>query len=406
VSTSRLNTTGAPIGLFVVGILLTASVASAGVSASLLPTFDGGPNLIAPRQKGGDTVSLYGGLISRLAWVTSTGLTVSEDWTNCGSNLWTFSDQFVMDKRVNEVCECNGRSNPGPVSVGWCLNTYLIQRPGPRVLGIVGSEILYRKCNNLAFRWSSSQGEFAVPDAASDWIEFRTDEGTHVLEYGTDGQPLGLRAVNSTGSGVSLGQVLYPPNGAWLVMDYSLKADSITVRVANATTGARRCDLFLKSGNSWSLSRSIMDSNLGGEIIGVGDRRAAVWSSGQPSQVAVFRIDGSAPFIETMFDLPATLDGTAYSAIPFAYVRRGQLVSSARWAAGSRAGIILGHRVEQVLPCPGDLNADRVLDGADIGLLLDQWGVATGLTIADINHDGVVNGADLGLLLSSWGACP
>jgi hypothetical protein len=82
------------------------------------------------------------------------------------------------------------------------------------------------------------------------------------------------------------------------------------------------------------------------------------------------------------------------------------LVSSARWGAGSRAGIILGNRLEQVLPCPGDLNADRVLDGADIGLLLDQWGVTTGLNVADINRDGVVNGADLGLLLSLWGACP
>ena len=394
------------ISLVTACMWLWPSAASAGSATTLLPTFDSTPNLLSPRHKGGDTVSLYPGLVSRLVWVTSTGSTVSEDWTNCGSNLWTFSDQFVMDKRVNEVCECNGRNNPGPVSVGWCVNTSLIQRPGPRVLGIVGPEILYRKCNNLAFRWSSSQGEFAVPDAASDWIEFRTDEGTHVLEFGIDGQPLGLRVVNSTGSGISLGPVLYAPNGTWTAMDYSLKSDSITVRAASATTGDRRCDLYLKSGSSWILSRSVAAAQLGGDVIGVGDRRAAVWNPSQPGQVAVFRLDSASPFIETMYELPSTSDGTAYSSIPFAYVRRGQLVSSARWGAGLRAGIILGNRVEQVLPCLGDLNADRVLDGADIGLLLDQWGVTTGLNVADINRDGVVNGADLGLLLSFWGACP
>ncbi|MCH2161988.1 MAG: hypothetical protein MK085_08970, partial [Phycisphaerales bacterium] len=53
-------------------------------------------------------------------------------------------------------------------------------------------------------------------------------------------------------------------------------------------------------------------------------------------------------------------------------------------------------------PCPSDLNGDDAVDGADLGLMLSQWG-ADGS--ADLNDDGVVDGADLGLLLAAWGNC-
>ncbi len=52
--------------------------------------------------------------------------------------------------------------------------------------------------------------------------------------------------------------------------------------------------------------------------------------------------------------------------------------------------------------CDGDINGDGVVNGADLGLLLNQWG---GPGSADINGDGVVDGADLGLLLAAWGPC-
>ena len=53
--------------------------------------------------------------------------------------------------------------------------------------------------------------------------------------------------------------------------------------------------------------------------------------------------------------------------------------------------------------CPPDLNRDHVVDGADIGLLLGNWGF---YGIGDLNIDGQINGADLGILLGAWGACP
>jgi formylglycine-generating enzyme required for sulfatase activity len=53
--------------------------------------------------------------------------------------------------------------------------------------------------------------------------------------------------------------------------------------------------------------------------------------------------------------------------------------------------------------CLGDLNADRTVTGADLGILLGQWGQAGS---GDLNGDGIVGGADIGLLLGVWGACP
>jgi len=54
------------------------------------------------------------------------------------------------------------------------------------------------------------------------------------------------------------------------------------------------------------------------------------------------------------------------------------------------------------LPCPTDLNGDRIVNGADLGIMLGDWGGSE----RDLNGDGNVNGADLGLLLGGWGNCP
>ncbi|MFO0875297.1 MAG: FG-GAP-like repeat-containing protein [Phycisphaerales bacterium] len=52
--------------------------------------------------------------------------------------------------------------------------------------------------------------------------------------------------------------------------------------------------------------------------------------------------------------------------------------------------------------CPADLDGNGIVNGADLGILLGQWG---GAGSADLDGNGVVNGADLGALLASWGAC-
>ncbi|MEY3024916.1 MAG: hypothetical protein RJA16_1742 [Planctomycetota bacterium] len=43
------------------------------------------------------------------------------------------------------------------------------------------------------------------------------------------------------------------------------------------------------------------------------------------------------------------------------------------------------------------------MNGADLGLVLIEWGQASDRS--DLDGNGVVNGADLGLLLNGWGPC-
>jgi alpha-tubulin suppressor-like RCC1 family protein len=52
--------------------------------------------------------------------------------------------------------------------------------------------------------------------------------------------------------------------------------------------------------------------------------------------------------------------------------------------------------------CDFDLNGDGAVTGADLGILLGNWGRPG---IGDFNADGTVTGADLGLLLGDWGSC-
>ncbi|MCB9839071.1 MAG: hypothetical protein H6813_07005 [Phycisphaeraceae bacterium] len=55
--------------------------------------------------------------------------------------------------------------------------------------------------------------------------------------------------------------------------------------------------------------------------------------------------------------------------------------------------------------CPGDLNNDGVIDTADLGILLGDFGTTSALS--DLNNDGVVDTADLGILLGVFSTpCP
>ena len=59
-----------------------------------------------------------------------------------------------------------------------------------------------------------------------------------------------------------------------------------------------------------------------------------------------------------------------------------------------------------VCDCLADVTGDGSVNGGDLGVVLNAWGVADDAGTGDVNHDGVVDGADLAALLSSWGGCP
>lgn len=82
--------------------------------------------------------------------------------------------------------------------------------------------------------------------------------------------------------------------------------------------------------------------------------------------------------------------------------------SSALYAVGSftSAGGLPSARVARwqrcLSDCPADFDASGSVDGADLGVLLSEWG---GPGSADLNGSGAVDGADLGSLLAAWGPC-
>ncbi|MBX3354143.1 MAG: hypothetical protein KF724_00415 [Phycisphaeraceae bacterium] len=57
--------------------------------------------------------------------------------------------------------------------------------------------------------------------------------------------------------------------------------------------------------------------------------------------------------------------------------------------------------------CPGDATGDGSVDGADLALLLGNWGPCSGSPcVGDLNCDGEVAGSDMALVLGNWGPCP
>jgi|GEM_PF-6978908 len=56
---------------------------------------------------------------------------------------------------------------------------------------------------------------------------------------------------------------------------------------------------------------------------------------------------------------------------------------------------------DATLVCAGDLNGDTVIDTADLGVLISEFGAGGG--IGDLNGDSVVDTADLGALLAKFG---
>lgn len=73
------------------------------------------------------------------------------------------------------------------------------------------------------------------------------------------------------------------------------------------------------------------------------------------------------------------------------------------------AGIDIGyfHSIAWRTSCAADLNVDGEVDGADLGLLLANWGTSDPGTCdaCDVVKDGQVDGVDLGVILATWGTC-
>ena len=65
-------------------------------------------------------------------------------------------------------------------------------------------------------------------------------------------------------------------------------------------------------------------------------------------------------------------------------------------------GGVLARRTAVTCTAPGDLDGNGVVDGADLTLLLGDWGGCSGCS-GDLDGNGTVDGRDLARLLGAWG---
>ena len=66
----------------------------------------------------------------------------------------------------------------------------------------------------------------------------------------------------------------------------------------------------------------------------------------------------------------------------------------------------MGAYERQPIPCPGDLNGDRLVNLGDLATLLAHYGTPSGATLADgdLDGDGDVDLSDLSALLGVFGS--
>lgn len=84
-------------------------------------------------------------------------------------------------------------------------------------------------------------------------------------------------------------------------------------------------------------------------------------------------------------------------------------VTAKRYASKENGSAINRPRLEieytTAPDCVGDINGDGVVDAADLGILIGQFGTAG--PDADLNDDNIVDAADLGILIGVFGTdCP
>lgn len=134
---------------------------------------------------------------------------------------------------------------------------------------------------------------------------------------------------------------------------------------------------------------------------------ACVFDSGAIVQDSRFAGSFASPLLKT---LPGFGSWSGCVRAPVSAVAPGSSIARSTFCALECAvtgpEVSVSAMIESDACCEGDMDRSRTVDGADLGLLLAQWGVASIAEQADVNGDGIVDGADLATMLESWGPCP
>ena len=235
-----------------------------------------------------------------------------------------------------------------------------------RLIGVLDDQLIVGTPAGQTFRGSYS-GYVDLAIDSSNWIDIYGDEGTAVLRYGSSPSNLGIRLISFVNGVAVLGEVLVAPGGPESVSEVSVRAGGVTLRLSSSGDIGSTVAHFAVTGGVWREVARFPASTLGGQVVGIGDRRAVVRPHGGSGVIWITRIDGIAPSVESVVSIP----GGAGDCL-FAYARRGSLVISLRY--GSETRNFYANREEPSARCMADLNGDDSVDGTDLGILLAAWG--------------------------------
>ena len=380
-------------------ILTTIATYAQQASITPLPGYNTAPNAVSAD---GRTVAGSGGATA-IKWTATTGLTELPRLPGYITNALGISDDGLVivggawsNSYRSQACrwdyagitliggsDCVASSSDGSTLVG-------NQRtPGPPFPNTV-----------RAVRWTTDPGlqPLAQPKgfSSSDAMDVSANGAVVVGSAINPGYP--SQSVMWTASGEV--QLLFPnPNGATYALAKKVSADGQVVVGSIGYPGYVRgfrwtADEGLIYVDSASLMFQASSVSASGAII--------VGNDGGSNAMRCSGNSGAISLKSYLQSRGADLSGWSQVTDATDVSADGKIIVGRGTFNGQPTGFIAFAPLE----CPGDLFVDSVVNGADLGVLLSQWGpVGTG-TVGDINRDGRVDGADLGMLLSNWGPCP
>jgi len=158
------------------------------------------------------------------------------------------------------------------------------------------------------------------------------------------------------------------------------------IRTLDAVDSAKDHQLFVDGAVAHEFPDVVADGATGKVRILLGLSEAGI-DAGEAARI-VYQVDEDG---DGAYDASASATMTWTDAVNYLWL-------------GSRGGsshLVSNLRIARVLD--GDANLDGVVDGLDIGVLVDNFGEAGAFPDADFNFDGVIDGLDIGILVDNFG---
>ena len=257
-------------------------------------------------------------------------------------------------------------------------------------------------CKAVGFRWTAQTG--MQP------LQVLANYGNRASVLNANGTVIGGFAQGSGSRtpavwfGDSSGELLDPPNGAAVGEIHGMN-DAGTILLGSWNGAASKWSIADLSVATTIGAGSIVAGWIGIPLDIANNGTVVGFDSLFQSRRAWIQVGGVGPLIELRSYLVANgaaIPDTMLLDVPQAISADGTTIIGHTAFSGAWIATI-----ETPSLCPADLdpiNGDGVIDGADLGSLLGEWGACPGCR-ADFNDDGQVDGDDLGTLLGQWGPC-